>query len=87
MTRLEELCTEYRENARLVEELQALNEGLKADIVALMAGADTVTAGATKVTYKPYKSRRFDTKSFREEHAALYDEYTTETEYMRFTVK
>lgn len=87
MTPLEKLCTEYRENARLVEELQALNEGLKADIVALMAGADTVTAGATKVTYKPYKSRRFDAKGFREEHAALYDEYTTETEYMRFTVK
>jgi len=53
----------------------------------LMAGADSVTAGATKVTYKPYKTRRFDTKGFKEEHAALYDAYTTETEYMRFTVK
>lgn len=87
MTRLEELCTEYRENARLKEELDVINEGLKGEILLLMAGADTVTVGATKVTYKPYKSRRFDTKSFREEHAALYDEYTTETEYMRFTVK
>lgn len=87
MTRLEELCTEYRENARLKEELDAINEDLKGEILLLMAGADTVTVGATKVTYKPYKSRRFDTKGFKEEHAALYDAYTTETEYMRFTVK
>ena len=87
MTRLEELCTEYRENARLKEELDAINEDLKGEILLLMAGADTVTVGATKVTYKPYKSRRFDTKGFKEEHAALYDANTTETEYMRFTVK
>ena len=87
MTPLEKLCTEYRENARLKEELDAINEGLKEKILLLMAGADTVTAGATKVTYKPYKSRRFDSKTFKEEHAALYDAYTTETEYMRFTVK
>ena len=87
MTRLEELCTEYRENARLKEELDAINEDLKGEILLLMAGADTVTVGATKVTYKPYKSRRFDTRGFKEEHAALYDAYTTETEYMRFTVK
>lgn len=87
MTHLEELCTEYRENARLKEELDAINEDLKGEILLLMAGADTVTVGATKVTYKPYKSRRFDTKGFKEEHAALYDAYTTETEYMRFTVK
>lgn len=87
MTPLEKLCTEYRENARLKEELEAINEGLKAEILLLMKGADSVTAGATKVTYKPYKTRRFDTKGFKEEHAALYDAYTTETEYMRFTVK
>ena len=87
MTLLEKLCTEYRENARLKEELDAINEGLKAEILALMAGAESVTAGATRVTYKPYKTRRFDSKAFKEEHAALYDAYTTETEYMRFTVK
>ncbi len=37
-----------------------------------MAGADTVTAGSGKVTYKPYKSRRFDTKVSEKEHAALW---------------
>ncbi len=48
MTPLEKfLHRVYRVKRALIEELQALfNDGLKTDIVALMAVRDTVTAGA-----------------------------------------
>jgi len=45
---LKNLCTEYRENKRLIEELTAMNEDIKAHIIALMGDRETVVEGATK---------------------------------------
>lgn len=86
MTRLELKCEEYRENKRLIEELTALNDELKSDIIQLMDGRDTVIQGAAKVTYKSVNTSRFNGKAFKEIYPALYDEYTTQTSYKRFTV-
>ena len=36
MTLFEEKVNEYRENKRLLEELEAMNESIKADIIAMM---------------------------------------------------
>ena len=43
MTKFETLCNEYRENKRMIEELEAMNDSLKADILAIM-GDDEPTA-------------------------------------------
>ena len=48
MKEFEKLCTEYRENKRLIEELEAMNDSLKADIITLMGDRETVIEGATK---------------------------------------
>ena len=34
MKKFESLCNEYRENKRLIEELQAMNDSIKLDILA-----------------------------------------------------
>ena len=41
MKRFESLCNEYRENKRLIEELQAMNDSIKLDILAIMGNDET----------------------------------------------
>lgn len=86
MTRFETLCNEYRENKRLIEELTAMNDSLKADIIAIMGDNDTMTEGAAKATNKTVTSSRFDSTGFKKVHPDLFTEYSTPTTYKRFTV-
>lgn len=86
MKEFEKLCNEYRENKRLIEELEAMNESLKSDIIAIMGDRETVTEGAAKATLKTVTSSRLDSKSLKEDHPDIAQAYTTETSYKRFTV-
>lgn len=86
MSKFEKLCTEYRENKRLIEELEDLNDELKAEIVSIMGDRETVTEGATKASFKTVTSSRFDSSRFKKVHPDLFTEYSTATSYKRFTV-
>lgn len=87
MSAFEKLCNEYRENKRLIEELEAMNDSLKADILAIMGDRETVTEGSTKATYRAVTSSRFDSTGFRKVYPDLFTEYSRETSYKRFTVQ
>lgn len=82
----EVLCNEFRENKRLIEELEDYNDTIKANIITLMGDNDTMIQGAAKATYKTIVSDKFNTKAFKEEHTDLYNDYCTETVTKRFTV-
>lgn len=86
MSKFETLCNEYRENKRLIEELTEMNEQIKAGIIELMDGRESVTDGASKATYKPVTSTRFDSKEFGKAYPALLERYSVTTSYKRFTV-
>lgn len=86
MGKFETLCTEYRENKRLIEELEALNESLKANIIAMMGDRETVTEGATKATLKTVTSSRLDSKGIKADYPDIFTAYSTPTTYKRFTV-
>ena len=86
MGQFEKLCTEYRENKRLIEELTAMNEGLKAAILAIMGDREPVAEGATKATNKTVVSSRFDYSGIKKVYRDLFGEYCRETSYKRFTV-
>ena len=86
MGKFETLCNEYRENRRLIEELEAMNDSIKAAILSIMGNEETHTEGAAKATNKTVSSSRFDSSSFKKSHPALFDEYSTPTTYKRFTV-
>lgn len=86
MGKFEQLCNDYRENKRLIEELEAMNDSIKADILAIMGDRETVTEGAAKATNKSVTSSRFDSSSFKKVHPDLFTEYSTPTTYKRFTV-
>lgn len=86
MSAFEKLCNEYRENKRLIEELEAMNDNIKNDILAIMGDRETVTEGASKATYKSVTSSRFDSSGFRKVYPELFTEYSRETSYKRFCV-
>lgn len=86
MTKFESLCNEYRENKRLIEELEAMNDTLKAGIITLMGDRETVIEGATKAMFKTVTSSKVDTKALKADLPDIAAEYTTETSYKRFTV-
>lgn len=86
MSRFEKLCTEYRENKRLIEELESMNDELKASILSIMGDNETMTEGASKASYKAVISSRLDSKALQREKPGIYAEYVRETSYKRFTV-
>lgn len=86
MSKFETLCNEYRENKRLIEELEALNESLKSNIIAMMGDREIVTEGATKATLKTVTSSRLDSKGIKADYPDIFTAYSTPTTYKRFTV-
>lgn len=86
MTEFEKKVNEYRENKRLLEELEALNDAIKADIINMMQGAPEVVAGACKVMYKDVQSVRLDSKLLQAAHPDIYAECSKRTTYKRFSV-
>lgn len=86
MGRFETLCNEYRENKRLIEELEADNDSLKAAIIAIMGERETVTEGAAKATVKIINSTRFDSTGFKKQYPDLFGAFSKTTQYQRFTV-
>ena len=46
MSAFEKLCNEYRENKRLIEELEAMNDSIKTDILAIMGDRETGHRGS-----------------------------------------
>ena len=86
ISRFNELCREYRENKRLIEELEAMQDAIKSDILNIMDGRDILIDGADKVTYKAVESRRLDSARLKREDPGLYDKYSTVSSYRRFSV-
>lgn len=86
MKKFESLCNEYRENKRLIEDLEAMNENVKNEILAIMGNDETHVEGAAKATNKTVVSTRFDSSSFRKVYPDLFSEYSRKTSYKRFSV-
>lgn len=86
MSKFETLCNEYRENKRLIEELTAENDSIKAAILEIMGDRETMTEGAAKATQKTVNSSRFDSTGFKKTYPDLFQQYSHATQYKRFTV-
>lgn len=85
-TRFENLCDEYRENKRLIEELESMNDGIKAAILEIMDGQETMTQGASKATNKTVTSSRLDGKALERDKPEIFKAYKVTSTYKRFTV-
>lgn len=86
MTTFEEKVNAYRENKRLMEELEAMNDAIKADIISMMNGAPEMVQGTAKAIYKDVQSVRLDSKLLKTLHPDVYAECSNKTSYKRFSV-
>lgn len=86
MTTFEEKVNAYRENKRLIEELEAMNDAVKAEIISMMNGAPEMVQGTAKAIYKDVQSVRLDSKLLKTLHPDIYAECSTRTSYKRFSV-
>lgn len=86
MTMFEEKVNTYRENKRLIEELEAMNDAIKAEIIGMMHGAPEMVQGTAKAIYKDVQSVRLDSKLLKTLHPDVYAECSSKTVYKRFSV-
>lgn len=86
MTLFEEKVNTYRENKRLIEELEAMNDAVKTEIIAMMQGAPEMVQGTAKAIYKDVSSVRLDSKLLQTAHPDVYAECSSKTSYKRFSV-
>lgn len=72
----------------LLEEAKAQVEALKDEIKAEMLTRNTeeMTAGKYIVRWTPVLSQRFDSTTFKKEHAKMYKQYTKQTSSRRFSI-
>lgn len=85
ITTVEELQELRRMQEELEAEIEAAQERIKTHM--LVNGAETLTAGAWKVSYKAVTSSRFDSTAFKKAMPDLAAQFTRSTTTRRFTVQ
>lgn len=85
---MEKKIAALKEWEELLEEAKAQVESLKDEIKAEMLTRDTeeMTAGKYIVRWTSVLSQRFDSTTFKKEHAEMYKQYTKQTASRRFSI-
>lgn len=83
---LQAACREYRELARMQEDIKTELDAIKEMITQAMGEADTLTAGEYKISYKLVTSSRLDTVAIKREAPELAARYTKQTQARRFVI-
>lgn len=88
ITDMEMKIMQLQEWEQLMEEAKAEIESLKDEIKAEMLDRNTeeLTAGRYIIRWTSVLSNRFDTTTFKKEHAEMYKQYTKQTSSRRFSV-
>lgn len=85
---MEKKIAALKEWEELLEEAKAQVESLKDEIKAEMLARNTeeMTAGRYICRWTSVLSNRFDTTTFKKEHAEMYKQYTKQTASKRFSI-
>ena len=86
ITEMENKARELQELKRMREELDAEITATEDTIKAAMGDAETVTAGAYKITWKPITSSRIDTTALKKALPEIAAQYMRTTTTRRFTI-
>ena len=87
MTNLQDKIREYREYARMIEEMEALKDAIADELKATMteAGESKMVVGEYRLSYTEARRETLDRKRLEADLGDLAD-YTKTTHYMRFQV-
>ena len=82
------MVKDYREVRSEIDERKSTLEDLRQKIERLMGDASLVkdASGRKVVSRTSYTTTRFNSTSFKKDHADLYGQYLSESKSMRFTV-
>lgn len=83
---IKEMCAQYKALKQNIAELETQQDALKAELIKAMQGREKVAEGGYKVSNTIVIGSRFDSKAFKADHPAEYEEYKRETMTTRFTV-
>lgn len=85
---MENKIAKLQEWEALAEEAKAEAEALRDEIKAEMNKRDTeeLEAGRFIIRWTSVLSNRFDTTSFKKDHAEMYKQYTKQTSSRRFSI-
>lgn len=81
------LAREYAELLRLAEDLKKETERVKAEILALMGGAEEISGAEHKASYKAVTSTRFDAAACKKDFPELYEAYGKAVTSYRFSFR
>lgn len=84
LLRLELIHALKEQRTELDDQITALEDEVKSAMDE--RGVSSLEIGERKVKYTRYFRNTFDTKAFKADHVALYDEYTKTVPATRFTV-
>ena len=84
---MESQIKDLLELKRMREELDVEIAAAEDAIKSIMGEEETLLTGAFKVTWTPYTTNRFDSTSFKKDHAELAAAYTKTTTTRRFSVR
>lgn len=77
---------EYQDTKALLNEVQDALSALEAEIKALMGDNEEISADGIKAKWTRYNTSRFDSKTFKAEHSAMYQQYVMTIPAQRFQV-
>lgn len=77
---------EYQEMKALLNEVQDSLSVLEDEIKAIMGDREEMSAEGIKVKWTHYTTSRFDSKTFKAEHGAMYEQYVKAVTAQRFQV-
>ncbi len=83
---IESKARELQELKRMQEELEAEIEAAQDAIKAAMGDAESITAGAYKITWKPVESARIDTKALKATLPEIAARFTVTSTARRFCI-
>lgn len=85
---MESKIKKLQEWETLAEEAKAEAEALRDEIKAEMLARETeeIEAGRFIIRWTAVLSNRFDTTTFKKEHAEMYKQYTKQTQSRRFSI-
>ena len=84
LLKLDLICALKEQRSEIDDQITALEDSVKSAMD--KQGLSSLEIGERKVKYTRYFRNTFDTKAFKAEHIALYDEYTKSVPATRFTV-
>lgn len=85
---IEKKIAELQELEAIAEEAKAEAENIKDEIKTLMLEQDTeeLETGKHIIRWTSVLNNRFDTTTFKKEHAEMYKQYTKQTASRRFSI-